>query len=119
LLDTLQNNLKRGQATGELGARVDAVDLDLSTSELAYFFLSNPHTLSWLLDRDVASPRRMAMRRRHAVNLFAGMKGAISFALVGAIFGESVADTSGGGRCPGTYRNGDGGTDRRAARERG
>ena len=38
---------------------IDAVDLYLSISGLAYFFLSNQHTLSWLLDRDLA-PRPRA-----------------------------------------------------------
>ena len=41
------------------GANVDPVDLYLSISGLAYFFLSNQHTLSWLLDRDLAARRRV------------------------------------------------------------
>lgn len=69
LLDTLEGILKRGQASGDFRPRVDAVDLYLSISGLAYFFLSNQHTLSWLLDRDFVSPRRMASRRRHVVDM--------------------------------------------------
>lgn len=72
LLDTLQDILKRGQASGEFRPRVDAVELYLSISGLAYFFLSNQHTLSWLLDRDLTSPRRMAIRRRHVVEMVMG-----------------------------------------------
>ena len=69
LLDTLESILKRGQAGGVFRPRVDAIDLYLSISGLAYFFLSNQHTLSWLLDRDFVSPRRMATRRRHVVDM--------------------------------------------------
>ena len=69
LLGTLGDILKRGQATGDFRSRIDAVDLYLSISGLAYFFLSNQHTLSWLLDRDLVSPRRMAARRRHVVDM--------------------------------------------------
>lgn len=69
LLDALEDILKRGQASGDFRPRVDAVDLYLSISGLAYFFLSNQHTLSWLLDRDFVSPRRMAARRRHVVDM--------------------------------------------------
>ncbi len=50
LLDTIRILLKRGQQEGVFRANVDPVDLYLSISGLAYFFLSNQHTLSWLLD---------------------------------------------------------------------
>lgn len=69
LLDTLEVILKRGQASGVFRPRVDAVDLYLSISGLAYFFLSNQHTLSWLLDREFVSPRRISARRRHVVEM--------------------------------------------------
>jgi TetR/AcrR family transcriptional regulator len=41
----------------------------LSISGLAYFFLSNQHTLSWLLDRDLAARRRVQKRRQHVVEM--------------------------------------------------
>ncbi len=69
LLDTIQILLKRGQAEGVFRANVDAVDLYLSISGLAYFFLSNQHTLSWLLDRDLAARRRVLKRRQHVVEM--------------------------------------------------
>jgi TetR/AcrR family transcriptional regulator len=69
LLDTIQLLLKRGQHQGVFRADVDAVDLYLSISGLAYFFLSNQHTLSWLLDRDLASRRRVQKRRHHVVEM--------------------------------------------------
>jgi TetR/AcrR family transcriptional regulator len=67
LLDTIEGLLKRGQAEGVFRRGVDAVDLYLSISGLAYFFLSNQHTLSWLLDRDFVAAKRVAERRRHVV----------------------------------------------------
>lgn len=69
LLDTIQILLKRGQAEGVFRPNVDAVDLYLSISGLAYFFLSNQHTLSWLLDRDLAARRRVLKRRQHVVEM--------------------------------------------------
>jgi TetR/AcrR family transcriptional regulator len=69
LLDTIRVLLKRGQAEGVFRANVDAVDLYLSISGLAYFFLSNQHTLSWLLERDLAARRRVLKRRQHVVEM--------------------------------------------------
>ncbi|MGL4288134.1 MAG: TetR/AcrR family transcriptional regulator [Phreatobacter sp.] len=69
LLDTLRTLLRRGQAEGLFRAEVDEVDLYLSISGLAYFFLSNQHTLSWLLDRDFVAAKRVAGRRRHVVEM--------------------------------------------------
>lgn len=69
LLDTIHILLKRGQADGVFRSNVDAIDLYLSISGLAYFFLSNQHTLSWLLDRDLAARRRVLKRRQHVVDM--------------------------------------------------
>jgi TetR/AcrR family transcriptional regulator len=69
LLDTIRILLKRGQREGVFRAHVDPVDLYLSISGLAYFFLSNQHTLSWLLDRDLAARRRVLKRRAHVVEM--------------------------------------------------
>jgi TetR/AcrR family transcriptional regulator len=67
LLDTIQILLKRGQDEGAFRAGVDPIDLYLSISGLAYFFLSNQHTLSWLLDQKLASRQRLAKRREHVI----------------------------------------------------
>jgi TetR/AcrR family transcriptional regulator len=72
LLDTIEILLKRGQATGIFRSDVDAIDLYLSISGLAYFFLSNQHTLSWLLDRDLTVRRRLHKRRQHVVEVVLG-----------------------------------------------
>jgi TetR/AcrR family transcriptional regulator len=69
LLDTIRTLLKRGQQQGVFRGDVDPVDLYLSISGLAYFFLSNQHTLSWLLDRDLAARRRVVKRRQHVVEM--------------------------------------------------
>jgi len=69
LLDTIRTLLKRGQEQGVFRGDVDPVDLYLSISGLAYFFLSNQHTLSWLLDRDLAARRRVLKRRQHVVEM--------------------------------------------------
>jgi TetR/AcrR family transcriptional regulator len=69
LLDTIQILLKRGQADGVFRGNVDAIDLYMSISGLAYFFLSNQHTLSWLLDCDLAARQRVTERRVHVVEM--------------------------------------------------
>ncbi len=69
LIDTLESLLRRGQDSGVFRPNVDAVDLYLSISGLAYFFISNQHTLSWLLDTNFMAPRRLANRRRHVVDM--------------------------------------------------
>jgi TetR/AcrR family transcriptional regulator len=69
LLDTIRILLKRGQEQGVFRGHVDPIDLYLSISGLAYFFLSNQHTLSWLLDRDLAARRRVLRRRQHVVEM--------------------------------------------------
>lgn len=67
LLDTIRILLKRGQDERVFLADVDPIDLYLSISGLAYFFLSNQHTLSWLLDHNLASRQRIAKRREHVI----------------------------------------------------
>lgn len=69
LLETLQVLLENGQRDGAFRPNVDPIDLYLSISGLAYFFLSNQHTLSWLLDRNFVSKARIAQRRAHVVDM--------------------------------------------------
>jgi TetR/AcrR family transcriptional regulator len=69
LLDTVQDILKRGQKERVFRKGVDPVDLYLSISGLAYFFLSNQHTLSWLLDRNIAAKSQLKQRREHVIEL--------------------------------------------------
>ena len=69
LLDTLEDLLARGQADGSFRRGVDAVDLYMSISGLAFFFLSNQHTLAWLLDTNFLARQRVARRRAHVVDM--------------------------------------------------
>ncbi|MGA7965068.1 MAG: TetR/AcrR family transcriptional regulator, partial [Gammaproteobacteria bacterium] len=69
LLRTLEDLLRRGQADGSFRRSVDPVDLYMSISGLAYFFLSNQYTLSWLFDRDFQAHQRVAKRRQHVVDM--------------------------------------------------
>ncbi len=72
LLETLEDLLARGQAKGSFRKNVDAVDLYLSISALAYFYLSNRYTLSWIFDQQFDSPKRLAKRRAHVVEMVLG-----------------------------------------------
>lgn len=72
LLDTIKILLERGQADGSFRSDVDVVDLYLSISGLTYFFLSNQHTLSWLLDRDLTARSRVIKRRQHVIEMVLG-----------------------------------------------
>lgn len=72
LLDTIKILLERGQADGTFRSDVDVVDLYLSISGLTYFFLSNQHTLSWLLDRDLIARSRVIKRRQHVIEMVLG-----------------------------------------------
>lgn len=72
LLDTIEHLLARGQADGVFRRDVDAVDLYISISGLAYFYLSNRHTLSWIFDQQFDAPKRLAQRRAHIVDMVLG-----------------------------------------------
>jgi TetR/AcrR family transcriptional regulator len=72
LLKTLQSLLERGQKEGSFRTNVDAVDLYLSISALAYFYLSNRYTLSWIFNQKLDSPKRLSQRRVHVVEMVLG-----------------------------------------------
>ena len=64
--------LKRGQQAGVFRADVDPVQLYVSIAALGYFYFSNIHTLSTIFGRDLSAPRRLAERKRHAVEVVLG-----------------------------------------------
>jgi AcrR family transcriptional regulator len=64
LLDGL---LQRGVAAGAFRAGVDPVQLYISIAGLAYFYLSNSHTLSVIFGRDLLSESERADRLAHMV----------------------------------------------------
>jgi TetR/AcrR family transcriptional regulator len=72
LLATIQSLLSRGQREGVFRRNVDPVDLYISISGLAYFYLSNRHTLSWIFEQQFDKPKRLQQRENHIVDVILG-----------------------------------------------
>lgn len=72
LVDTLRAILRRGERQGLFRRGVDPVQLYISIAGLAYFYLSNNHTLSTVFGRDLASPRALAQRLSHITEVVMG-----------------------------------------------
>mgnify|MGYP003376440727 CR=1 FL=1 len=69
LIATLRTILRRGRADGTFRAAPDALQLYISIAGLAYFYLSNNHTLSAIFGRDLLSARARAARLAHVTDL--------------------------------------------------
>lgn len=65
LIDVLANVLSRGEASGALRPGIDAMQLYISIAGLAYFYLSNNHTLSAIFGRDLMTEAAHAERLEH------------------------------------------------------
>ena len=65
LIDALASVLARGEASGELRAGVDPMQLYISIAGLAYFYLSNKHTLGAIFGRDLMTAPALALRLAH------------------------------------------------------
>jgi AcrR family transcriptional regulator len=61
--------LRRGEAEGTIRKGIDAVQLYISMAGLAYFYLSNNHTLGAIFGGDLLSPPARAARLRHMSDL--------------------------------------------------
>jgi TetR/AcrR family transcriptional regulator len=72
LLRTIRSLLAKGQDASVFRKNVDAVDLYISMSGLAYFYLSNRHSLSWIFDQPLDEPKRLQQRRAHVVDVILG-----------------------------------------------
>jgi AcrR family transcriptional regulator len=72
LIATLGEILRRGAAEGVFRTGVDPLQLYISIAGLAYFFLSNNHTLSQVFDRDLAAPAAREERLAHMTALVTG-----------------------------------------------
>jgi AcrR family transcriptional regulator len=72
LVAMISRMLERGQAAGQFRRDVDPVQLYVSIAALGYFYFANMHTLSTIFGRDLSAPRRIAERKRHAVELVLG-----------------------------------------------
>jgi len=72
LIATLGEILRRGAAQGVFRRGVDPLQLYVSIAGLAYFFLSNNHTLSRVFDRDLTAPAARRARLGHMIALVTG-----------------------------------------------
>ncbi|VVE09022.1 TetR family transcriptional regulator [Pandoraea morbifera] len=53
IVELLAQTLKRGEASGEIREGIDPVDLYVTISAMGYYVMSNRHTLSIVMGRDV------------------------------------------------------------------
>ena len=72
LIATLRAILRRGHAEGTFRADPDALQLYISIAALAYFYLSNNHTLSAIFARDLSRPAARRARLAHMTDLVVG-----------------------------------------------
>ena len=72
LISVLAAVLARGAKTGVLRAGVDAMQLYISIAGLAYFYLSNKHTLGAIFGRDLMAPAAREERLDHMTDVILG-----------------------------------------------
>ncbi len=72
LIQTLGEILERGRVEGSLRGGVDPVQLYISIAGLAYFYLSNNHTLSAIFGRDLMAPKAHNERLSHICDVILG-----------------------------------------------
>jgi AcrR family transcriptional regulator len=72
LIETLAGVLERGRREGSFRGGVDPVQLYVSIAGLAYFYLSNAHTLSAIFGRDLLAPKARAERLSHMTEVVMG-----------------------------------------------
>ena len=78
LIAMLATLLERGQRTGVFRADVDPLQLYVSIAGLAYFYLSNNHTLSAIFGRGLMSPEALDERLQHITEVVVGYLSAAS-----------------------------------------
>jgi len=72
LVETLGTVLERGRRGGVFRGGVDPVQLYVSIAGLAYFYLSNRHTLSVIFGRELMAPRALSERLSHITEVVMG-----------------------------------------------
>jgi AcrR family transcriptional regulator len=72
LIQTLAEILERGRLDGSFRGGVDPVQLYISIAGLAYFYLSNNHTLSAIFGRNLMSPKARSERLSHICDVILG-----------------------------------------------
>jgi AcrR family transcriptional regulator len=65
LIDGLARVLERGEKSGELRGGIDPMQLYISIAGLAYFYLSNKHTLGTIFGRDLMGKGALDERLMH------------------------------------------------------
>ena len=72
LIQTLGEILERGRNQGIFRGGIDPVQLYISIASLAYFFLSNHHTLSAVFDRNLMTAKAHSERLSHICDVILG-----------------------------------------------
>jgi AcrR family transcriptional regulator len=72
LIEMLGTVLEKGRVKGVFRGGIDPVQLYISIAGLAYFYLSNQHTLGAIFDRDLLSPKALDQRLSHMQELVMG-----------------------------------------------
>jgi AcrR family transcriptional regulator len=72
LIEALARILERGRASGRFRGGVDPLQLYISIAGIAYFYLSNQHTLSAIFGRDLMSPKALNERLSHICDVILG-----------------------------------------------
>ena len=72
LIHTLGEILERGRLEGTFRGGVDPVQLYISIAGLAYFYLSNKHTLSAVFGRNLMTPKARNERLSHITDVILG-----------------------------------------------
>jgi AcrR family transcriptional regulator len=72
LIEVLAEVLLRGEQSGELRPGIDPMQLYISIAGLAYFYLSNSHTLSAIFGRELMTPQAHDARLEHMCAVVAG-----------------------------------------------
>jgi AcrR family transcriptional regulator len=72
LIETLATVRERGRREGVFRGGVDPVQLYVSIAGLAYFYLSNSHTLSAIFGRDLLAPKARSERLSHMTDVILG-----------------------------------------------
>ena len=72
LIEALVGVLARGQASAELRSGIDAMQLYISIAGLAWFYLSNKHTLGAIFGSDLMAPAARDERLCHMTDVILG-----------------------------------------------
>ena len=72
LIETLAKVIERGRRDGTFRGGVDPVQLYVSIAGIAYFYLSNTHTLSAIFGRDLMTPKARSERLSHMTDVILG-----------------------------------------------